>query len=138
MLHRHSKYLCPKFQAAMDVLGRPWNGLIMAALLAHGPLRYSALKLRLEAMGDRMLSARLKELEERGLLVRRVSPGPPVRVAYELSEVGREFREVGLALSRWGDRFVTAPRSSLKSNAPRAARARKNGRRAVRSARPAP
>ena len=93
----------------MDVLGRPWNGLIMAALLAHGSQRYSELKGRLSAMGDRMLSARLKELEERGLVVRQVAPGPPVRVAYGLSPVGREFREVGLALSRWGDRF-TAPR----------------------------
>ena len=103
----------------MDILGRPWNGLIMAALLTHGSLRYSELKMRLDAMGDRMLSARLKELEGRGLVERRVSPGPPVRVAYELSDAGRDFREVGLALSRWGERFAPAsdkraPRAKAK------------------------
>jgi DNA-binding HxlR family transcriptional regulator len=116
----------------MDVLGKPWNGLIMAALLAQGSQRYSELKARLEAMGDRMLSARLKELEELGLVLRRVAPGPPVRVAYELSEVGREFREVGLALSRWGSRF--APLGGKPAR-----RQRRNARRgAVRTGRPAP
>jgi DNA-binding HxlR family transcriptional regulator len=127
------------FQAAMEVLSRPWNGLVMAALQDHGSLRYSEIKSRLPAMGDRMLSARLKELEDRGLVVRRVAPGPPVRVAYELSDVGKGFRDVEMALSQWGKRFAG------KSNAPRTGaartntqRARKNGRRAVRSARPAP
>ncbi len=111
----------------MEVLSRPWNGLIMAALQDHGTLRYSALKVRLPAVGDRMLSARLKELERRGLVARRVDAGPPVRVAYELSAVGREFREVELALSRWGARFAEPPP------------ARKGARRgAVRTARPVP
>ena len=45
----------------MDVLAKPWNGLIMATLAA-GTLRFSELSQRLDAMGDRMLSARLKEL----------------------------------------------------------------------------
>ena len=93
----------------MDVLGRPWNGLILAALQDHGALRYSELSARLEAMGDRMLSQRLKELEDRGLVERRVSHGPPVRVAYELSDVGKGFRDVELALGRWGERFVSSP-----------------------------
>jgi DNA-binding HxlR family transcriptional regulator len=110
------------FQAAMEVLSRPWNGLIMAALQDHGALRFSELKARLQALGDRMLSARLKELEDRGLVLRRVSPGPPVRVAYELSDVGKGFREVELALSQWGMRFAPAA-------AKRAPRGKKNGRR---------
>jgi DNA-binding HxlR family transcriptional regulator len=128
--YRHSEHLCPMFQAAMEVLGRPWNGLIMAALQDHGSLRYSEIRARLAAMGDRMLSARLKELEERGLVVRRVMPGPPVRVAYELSDVGKGFRDVELALSRWGSRFAPAQRP---------ARGPKNGPRgAARAARTAP
>lgn len=104
--HPPCSHLCPRFQAAMDVLAKPWNGLIMATLGSAGPLRYSELKARLEAMGDRMLSARLRELEARGLVERSVSPGPPVRVDYALSEVGRGFREVAMALSAWGARFA--------------------------------
>lgn len=93
----------------MEVLSRPWNGLIMATLQTHGQQRYSELRARLDAMGDRMLSLRLKELEERGLVLRRVQDGPPVRVAYELSEVGRGFKDVAMALGGWGQRIAPAP-----------------------------
>lgn len=98
----------------MAVLAKPWNGLIMATLAAEGSLRFSALRLRLDAMGDRMLSARLKELETRGLVRRSVSPGPPIRVDYALSEVGLGFVDVALALGAWGARFAkpATPRAS--------------------------
>ncbi len=105
---RRSEHLCPKFQAAMDVLARPWNGLIIATLEQGGALRFSELRERLAAMGDRMLADRLKDLEAYGLVVREVSPGPPVRVAYALTEVGHGFREVQSAIGRWGERFASA------------------------------
>ncbi len=100
----------------MDVLAKPWNGLIMATL-AGGTLRFSELSLRLDAMGDRMLSARLKELEARGLVERRVLPGPPVRVDYALTEVGRGFTDVVAALGNWGAQFMDAPRPRKKARA---------------------
>jgi len=105
---RYSAQLCPLFQAAMDVLARPWNGLVMALLEEAGPLRFSELRERIEAMGDRMLSARLKELEARGLVERSVDPGPPVKVTYALSELGRGFGDVHRALGRWGERLAAA------------------------------
>ena len=49
-----------------------------------------------------MLSARLKELEARGLLVRHVDAGPPVRVAYELTRIGLTFGQLAEAIERWG------------------------------------
>ena len=105
---RRSDHLCPNFQAALDILARPWNGLIMATLAKAGTLRFSALREELGAMGDRMLSLRLKELELRGLVERRVSPGPPVKVDYALTELGEGFGEVALALGRWGQRVNEA------------------------------
>jgi DNA-binding HxlR family transcriptional regulator len=93
----------------MEVLAKPWNGLIMASLGADGALRFSTLRERLASMGDRMLSARLKELEARGLVMRRVCPGPPVRVEYELTELGRGFEAVHDAMGAWGARLLTAP-----------------------------
>ncbi len=108
MKRRHSEFLCPKFQAAMDILSRPWNGLIMATLEGGGTLRFSELRERLDAMGDRMLSERLKELEASGLIQRRVSAGPPVRVEYELTETGHGFRDVLNAIGRWGERITAA------------------------------
>lgn len=93
----------------MDVLSRPWNGLIMAMLQAKGPLRFSELRAGLTALGDRMLSERLKELELRGLVLRRVEPGPPVRVAYELTANGQGFKDVAIALGKWAQQFKPPP-----------------------------
>lgn len=92
---------CKAFQTAIDVLGSRWNALILNVLQA-GPLRFSELAERAQGPGDKVLSARLKELESRGLLERRVEPGPPVRVSYELTRSGREFGELAQAIERWG------------------------------------
>lgn len=92
---------CQAFQTAIEVLGRPWNALILNVLLG-GPFRFSELSERAKGPGDKVLSARLKDLEARGLLVRQVDPGPPVRVAYELTRSGRRFGELAEAIERWG------------------------------------
>ncbi len=101
--------LCPKFQLAMEVLAKPWSGLIMAAL-ESGPLRFSDLHSRLDGIGDRMLSARLKELGTQGLVLRRVLKGPPVGVEYELTASGQGFGEVMEAISHWGEGLLGAKR----------------------------
>jgi DNA-binding HxlR family transcriptional regulator len=92
---------CRAFQTAIEVLGRPWNCLILNVLQA-GSLRFSELSAAAQGPGDKVLSARLKELEGCGLLVREVEPGPPVRVSYALTERGRGFGEVASAIERWG------------------------------------
>jgi DNA-binding HxlR family transcriptional regulator len=98
---------CRAFQLAIEVLGRPWNALILN-VLQDGPLRFSELSAAARGPGDKVLSARLKELEGCGLLVRQVEPGPPVRVSYGLTERGRGFGEVAGAIERWG-RCLDAP-----------------------------
>jgi DNA-binding HxlR family transcriptional regulator len=108
----------------MEVLAKPWNGLVMATL-DSGAMRFSELRTYLSEMGDRMLSARLKELEARGLVERRVSPGPPIRVDYALTEVGRGFGAVVQALGAWGSRF-SEPRAATR--APNKAPVRKRAR----------
>lgn len=107
-MQRVCEHLCPMFQLAMEVLSRPWNGLIMASL-EDGPVRFGELLARIEHVGDRMLSARLKELASRGLVERRVIPGPPVRVEYELTAAGRGFKPVFQAIARWGSTFRGPP-----------------------------
>ena len=97
-------HLCPKFLKAMAVLSRPWNGLIIATL-EQGPARFSEVGSKLEDLGDRMLALRLKELEQLGLVARTVQSGPPVRVEYALTDIGRGFREVEAAIQRWGEGF---------------------------------
>jgi DNA-binding HxlR family transcriptional regulator len=109
--------LCPTYVAAMDVLAKPWNGLIIAVLEA-GSLRFSELSARLPTIGDRMLAARLKELASRGLVARHVEPGPPVRVGYALTDVGRGFRDVADAIRTWGQTILVA-QEAAKAPKPR-------------------
>jgi len=96
---------CRTFQLAIQVLGRSWNALILN-VLQEGPLRFSELSGRAKGPGDKVLSVRLKDLEARGLLVRRVDAGPPVRVSYELTRSGRTFGELAQAIERWGRELV--------------------------------
>jgi len=96
---------CQTFQTAITVLGRQWNALILNVLQA-GPLRFSELSERAQGPGDKVLSARLKELERRGLLLRHVDAGPPVRVSYELTRTGRTFGDLAQAIERWGRELV--------------------------------
>jgi DNA-binding HxlR family transcriptional regulator len=97
--------LCGAFQAAIDVLGRPWNGKILGSLQG-GPLRFSEVGKRAGGVGDKTLSARLKELEARGIVARRVEAGPPVQVLYALTKRGEAFRHVAEAIERWGRELV--------------------------------
>ena len=112
---------CRAFQAAIEVLGRPWNALILNVLQA-GPLRFTELAAAARGPGDKVLSARLKELERSGLIDRLVDPGPPVRVRYELTSAGRGFADVAGAIERWG-RCLDAPaaRQKVKAAASRGA-----------------
>src|SRR6185312_13998232 len=104
---------CRAFQTALDILSSRWNALILN-VLQDGSLRFSELSERAKGPGDKVLSARLKELEARGLLLRLVDAGPPVRVSYELTSSGREFGELAQAIERWGRELVQTGKPSRR------------------------
>ncbi len=105
---------CRAFKRAVDVLGRPWNALILN-VLQTGPLRFSELAAAARGPADKVLSARLKDLDATGLVIRRVDPGPPVRVSYELTAQGREFNAVAAAIERWGRCLAGMPRARKRA-----------------------
>jgi DNA-binding HxlR family transcriptional regulator len=92
---------CQAYQNAVELLARPWTGLILS-LLQVGPLKFSELEESTRGIGAKTLSARLKELESRRIVERQVQAGPPVRVQYGLTEKGRAFEHVAAAIERWG------------------------------------
>jgi DNA-binding HxlR family transcriptional regulator len=110
-MKRACSHLCPFFQTALEVVAKPWNGLIIATL-ESGSLRFSELSERLSAIGDRMLSLRLKELESQGVVHRQVHVGPPVRVEYSLTEAGRGFRSAAAAMAAWGEQLTRSQTTS--------------------------
>ena len=96
---------CRAFQNAVELLARPWTGLILS-LLQNGPLCFSEIEERTHGVGAKTLSARLKELEARRVVAREVQAGPPVRVQYTLTSKGRAFEQVAAAIERWGRELV--------------------------------
>jgi DNA-binding HxlR family transcriptional regulator len=79
---------CPYYHQAVELIGKRWTGAIVGVLMER-PLRFSQIAAAVPQLSDRLLSERMKELEARGVVERRVSPGPPVRVEYALTEKGR-------------------------------------------------
>jgi DNA-binding HxlR family transcriptional regulator len=102
---RYSEHLCPRYQQAIELLGKRWTGLILLVLL-EGPLRFNGLAERLAVVSDRMLSERLKELEAEEVVLRCVYPETPVRIEYSLTEKGRALAPVLEAIQRWSHEWI--------------------------------
>jgi DNA-binding HxlR family transcriptional regulator len=96
---------------ALDLIGSRWTLMIVRELLL-GPKRYSELENGLPGIPTNVLSTRLRELEEHGLVERRLLPRPANSVVYELTDYGRELEEPMLRLGRWGAKSLPAPTSS--------------------------
>jgi DNA-binding HxlR family transcriptional regulator len=97
--------LCPRFHRAVELIGRRWTGAIIRVLLA-GPRRFNELLKEIPGISDRLLTERLRELETERIIVRRVEPGSPVKVIYELTCAGAELQEAMDALGRWAERWI--------------------------------
>jgi DNA-binding HxlR family transcriptional regulator len=102
---------CPLYHEAVELVGRRWTGAILRVLM-DGPLRFSEVAQAVPELSDRLLSERMKELEARGIVERTVLPGPPVRVEYSLSQMGRELEPALSELQRWAKRWLARPRVS--------------------------
>jgi DNA-binding HxlR family transcriptional regulator len=98
------KEVCPHYHGAVELIGRRWTGAILYAL-TDGPLRFAELRGAVPGMSDRLLSARLKELEEAGLVDRTVQEATPVRVTYELTRKGESLEPVIGGLRDWARRW---------------------------------
>ena len=85
----------------MDLLGRRWTLAIVWASAEAGAVRFNEFKQTLEGIPPRTLALRLLELEDAGVLERRVLEGRPPRVEYQLTEAGLRLRFVVEALNVW-------------------------------------
>jgi DNA-binding HxlR family transcriptional regulator len=99
---------CPYYHEAVELIGRRWTGAIVAVLLDGGPLRFSEISHAVPELSDRLLSERMKELEARGVVTREVDPGPPVKVLYELTDMGRSLEPALQELKSWARRWLRA------------------------------
>jgi DNA-binding HxlR family transcriptional regulator len=86
---------------ALDLVGERWALLVVRDLIL-GPKRFTDLRRGLEGIGTNVLAARLKELEQGGIIRRRTLPPPAASTVYELTDYGRALEGPLLALGRWG------------------------------------
>jgi DNA-binding HxlR family transcriptional regulator len=100
---------CPLYHEAVELIGRRWTGAIIEVLLREGPMRFSAVAQAIPELSDRLLSERLKELEARGVVQRIVHAGPPVRVEYALTDMGRDLQDSVFELRAWARRWLPHP-----------------------------
>jgi DNA-binding HxlR family transcriptional regulator len=108
-----SRDFCPRFQHAVELVGRRWCGAIARALL-DGPLRFSELERAIPEISARALTQRLRELEAEDVVERRVEATSPVRVGYALTDKGRALEEVVTGLERWADDWVQPTQTSAQ------------------------
>ena len=102
-----STALCARFHKAVELIGRRWSGAIIQILL-QGPSRYAELRAAIPDITDRMLSERLRELEEERIVARTVVPETPVRVEYSLTPKGRALAPALAAIGHWAEKWVEA------------------------------
>ncbi len=103
--------MCPRYEHAIQLLGKRWTGLILASLL-DGSRRFCELTATVEGLSDRVLSDRLRELESEGIVERIVYPQIPVRVEYRLTEKGRDLKPVVESIHEWAQHWIELPQSS--------------------------
>src|SRR5215510_12665898 len=94
--------LCSRFHRASELIGRRWTGAIIYVLLASR-CRFATLRNAIPDITDRMLSERLQELEQEGIVERTVVPDTPVRVEYALTKKGRALATAMDAIAKWAE-----------------------------------
>lgn len=96
----------PGLTWVFTLLGKRWSGLIVALLIQRAAY-FSELRRGIPGISERMLSDRLTELAEAGLVLRQVDEGPPLRVSYQLTEAGRALRPALEELQLWAEAYLT-------------------------------
>ncbi len=86
-------------------------GVVLRVLLT-GPHRFSEILAAIPGISDPLLTQRLRELEARHLVQRRVVPCSPVRVEYELTEAGHDLDAAIRVINRWAEKWWVDERAA--------------------------
>ena len=104
--HGEISAFCPRYQYTLELIGRRWVGAILRALL-HEPRRFNEILAAIPGLSDRLLTERLRELENEGIVRRVVHAERPVRVTYELTECGNSLEPIMRSVGEWAEAWVS-------------------------------
>lgn len=105
---RHSRFDCTpgcSVEAAIGLIDGKWKSIILWYLLS-GTLRFNEIRRHMQNCTPRMLTNQLREMEEDGLITRKVYAQVPPKVEYSLSDLGRTMEPILRALKTWGDENI--------------------------------
>jgi DNA-binding HxlR family transcriptional regulator len=105
-------------EACLEVIGGKWKGVILHHLMTYGVLRFNEIQRLKPNLSPRILTAQLRELEEDGVIIRKVYPVVPPKVEYSLSTAGESLKPLIEAMQNWGDEYL------LRTNTPISPRAK--------------
>lgn len=91
------------------LLGKRWTGLVIGVLLER-PARFAEIARGIPGITEGMLSSRLHELQEAGILEREVIEGPPIATVYRLTERGRALGPALFQLVEWAHAHLMTER----------------------------
>lgn len=94
---------CP-VETTLMVIGDKWKVLILRDLM-NGTMRFGELKKSIGHVSQKVLTAQLRDMEDKGLLIRTVYAEVPPRVEYTLTEIGRSLKPVLDAMVAWGENY---------------------------------
>jgi DNA-binding HxlR family transcriptional regulator len=92
---------------AFDFLGKRWNAAVLGSLNS-GPAGFREISRDVDGVSDSMLSNRLSCLTGAGLITRTVEEGPPISVAYALTDAGRALMPALQEIARWAEQHLPA------------------------------
>jgi DNA-binding HxlR family transcriptional regulator len=104
---------CPHFHYVVELIGRRWTGSILG-LLSNGPQRFGELRAAIPGLSDRMLSERLGELTDEGLVARCEEAAV---AKYALTAHGEGLKPVFEAIGRFAYAHCVAERTEPKASA---------------------
>lgn len=96
---------CCPVSATLDLIGGKYKALILWHL-SEKTLRFSELKKAIANATPKMLTQQLRELEEQGLITRKVYPVVPPKVEYSLTALGKSLMPVLVAMRDWGANYL--------------------------------
>lgn len=95
---------CP-IAATMRVLGGKWKPILINAIYQTAPARFGELKRSVTGITQSMLTSQLRELEDDGIISRKIYAEIPPRVEYTLTEFGLTLSPIMVAMGKWGEEY---------------------------------
>ncbi len=95
---------CP-VTATMQVLGGKWKAILINAIYHTSPARFGELKRSIKGITQSMLTKQLRELEDDGVISRKIYAEIPPRVEYTLTEFGLTLSPIMLSMAEWGKQY---------------------------------